>query len=115
MTEIIVALIGGLFTGVIGNFLGAWLQRKKTAAEANKSTAEANDLIADTVQKLIEPLNARIEQLEARVKTLEGRSTRYLKRIAYLMDGIRVLIGQIESANQSPCWKPDEWKADEDQ
>lgn len=111
--DIIVALVGALF-GFLGVIVGGWMQRKKNNAEAEKSTADANEVITSTVIKLIDPLNKKIEELEARVKTLESRSARYLKRIISLMDGIRVLINQLERAKLTPEWQPDEWNADKD-
>jgi hypothetical protein len=112
-TEIIVALIG-LFSGIAGALLLSFFQHRKTDAEADKLTADANETVRITVMGLLDPLNKKISDLECRVRALEGRSTRYLKRIVYLMDGIRCLIVQLEDARLSPVWKPDDWKPDEE-
>lgn len=111
--DIIVALIGMIGVG-LGVLITAYFSRRKTKSEANKIEAEANEQIRETVMSLITPLNARIGQLEARVKKLESRVNRYMRRILYLMEGIRMLLVQIEDAHLTPVWQPDEWNPDDE-
>ncbi len=119
---IIVALIG-VVTGLGGSALGYFFLRPKTSAEAKRLTAEAgrieadtNQVIQDTIKRcLIDPLEKRVAELEKRVRKLENRAARYLARIAYLMDGIRRLIMQLEEAKLDPLWQPDEWEPDREE
>jgi uncharacterized protein HemX len=121
MSELIIAIIGAV-GGACGALIVGLFQRKKTKAETNKLNADAASVEADTneqirltVMSLIEPLQNRIKDLERRVDQLESRIARYLKRIVYLMDGIRCLIEQLENAGMHPVWRPDEWKPDEEE
>jgi hypothetical protein len=115
MSGVIIAVVGGLCSGVLGAIIVGLFQRRKTAADARKSEAEANEQIRITVMSLIDPLRNRISELEKRVSKLEGRAARYLKRIMYLMDGIRRLICQLEQAKLDPEWQPDDdWQPDQE-
>jgi hypothetical protein len=113
-SNIVVALIGGI-GGVLGALVVGLFQRRKTGAETNKLQADANEVIRTTVMALINPLKTRIVELERRVDFLEGRATRYLARIAYLMDGNCRLTEQLERNGIVPIWRPDEWRPDEDE
>lgn len=90
--DIIVALIS-LAAGLGGVYVGGWMQRRKTDAEAAKSAAEANDVVRETVMKLIEPLNKRIEQLESQVKVLTAENTKLRRWAERLICQVKELGG----------------------
>lgn len=95
----------------------------KTQAEAGKIRAEADKTQAETESKtlenafrLIDVLSNQLQLQEKRINDMERRQgrlettiRRYAARIEYLMQGIKVLLGQLESACIEPKWEPAEW------
>lgn len=68
------------------------------------------------------PLRAIIDELRNDIKArkerevlFEARNARYLKRIIYLTEGIRVLLEQIRRHRETPCWTPEDWDPDEEE
>ena len=121
-SSLFVTLIGGLVSGgAVAALIVNLFQRKKTKAETEKLNAEcnlveagANELVSKSLTALLLPLNNRIAELDNRVRKLETLNNRFLKRVAYLLDGIRQLICQIEDAKMKPAWQPDEWQPDQE-
>jgi hypothetical protein len=69
----------------------------------------------NALQTIINELIEDIKRRKEREKAFEARCARYLKRIAYLMSGIQVLLHQMKLAELKPCWEPDEWDQDEEE
>lgn len=72
-SNIIVAIIG-LVAGVVGASIPAYIQRRKTSAEAQNTEADCNEQIRATVMMLIEPLKTRIFDLECEVAALKAEN-----------------------------------------
>ena len=128
--HIITAILSAACSGGIIVYLFEWRERKRQAgATAKKINAEANSIQAgadnQTLEgafKLIETLTNQLklqekkgEAMEVRMLRLERIGNRALNRIAYLMDGIRKLISQIERHNERPEWQPCEWQPEEEE
>lgn len=62
---------------------------------------------------IIEELRTDIGKRKEREVLFEARHSHYLKRIAYLTNGIRVLLEQIKRHNEPPCWEPVDWDPDD--
>jgi len=97
----IVSIAAVIITGLVW-----WTSRKNSKAAAKKDDVDA-------LRGILDELRIDIADRKLREKAFEARCLKYLNRIAYLMDGIRVLLNQIEQARETPCWKPDEWDPDE--
>lgn len=104
-------------------------QRKLTAeakhleASAKHQKAEADEHTLDGAFKLLERVQGRLDQTEKKMADLECTNARYkimidrtLKRIAYLMQGIKVLLEQLQANRLEPAWRPDDdWRLEEDE
>lgn len=74
----VAAVLGG---GTLGTLASGWLNRRKTAADAQKTGAEAHKVEAEadatraaTVQGLIDMLHAELDRYGARVSNLEQQT-----------------------------------------
>lgn len=121
---VILAAIGSVG---LWEFLKAWheqrTRRKVTEAEALKTGAEARSILADASAKTLDgafdlighlndqmgELNSRVDKQDRKIGGLQRALQAYAERVAYLMNGISILMRQITEAKQAPCWKPDEW------
>jgi hypothetical protein len=94
--ELIIALVtGGI--GVIVSAIALILGRYNV-----------NDL-----RGIIAELKADNVERKKREEAYERRCARQLARIAYLTEGIRILIRQLDAANIKPCWSPEEWHSED--
>ena len=67
------------------------------------------------LRDIINELKKDIEARKERERLFEARNARYLKRIIYLTEGIRVLLEQIKRHRETPCWTPVDWDPDEEE
>jgi DNA repair ATPase RecN len=86
-------------------------------AEAEQACAKAESQTLENAFRLIRALSQQLQYQEERANRLERRVTRvestlrkYAARIEYLMEGIKILLGQLEKACIEPEWKPSEWE-----
>jgi len=98
MENIIVAVIG-LVAGVVGAYLTAYFQRRKTSAEAEHTEADTNEQVRATVMMLIEPLKTRIFDLECEVAALKAEN-------AELKEWAEMLVRQVRGAGLKPVAMP---------
>lgn len=98
-------------------------EAKHLEASAKHQTAEADEHTLDGAFKLLERVQGRLDQAEKKLIDLERVNARYkimidraLKRIAYLMHGIKVLLEQLQANQLEPAWKPDdEWRLEDEE
>jgi len=90
-------------------------------ATAKHQQAEAAEHTLEGAFKLLEKLDGRLIDNEKKISDLECSNARFkilidkaLKRIAYLMNGIKCLLEQLEENRLKPVWQPDDWKLEED-
>lgn len=103
--NIIVAIVG-LFGVVSGGIITGLFLRKKNNADADKTASDA-------WRGFAEKMESRVTTLETKTDLQEKKITRLGQRILYLMQGIEILINQIQDKGDTPCWQPDEWKLEE--
>jgi predicted nuclease with TOPRIM domain len=101
LIELFATLTAGIFGG---SFAVAWLNRRKTAAEANKVTVEAESVeikghleTIDRILKFNQDLLQRVEKLEAMVEEGDRREQNLEARVGELASKI----GQLENENAS--------------
>ena len=112
---IIIAIITGVLT-LIGAFLMALPgikafrnQQKKDKAEAVKTEAEAtkiySDLLRESIQSEVEK-SEKFSMLQERLDTIEHEFRELINVVCAWVDGIDLLVHQIESKQDTPVWKP---------
>lgn len=101
-TEVVVALI----TGTIGFITGV-----AAIAFGWFNVRDLREIIAAQRQR-IDDLEKEVRERKARELISDARISRYLKRIAYLTEGIRTLLEQIRRHKEPPCWSPVDWDPD---
>lgn len=114
---VIVAVISAIgLDRLVVYLFEARARRRKAEAEADAAEAEATNRTLDGAFRLIDVLTKQIEaqdceiaQVKTRVSRVEQLHRAALKRIEYLMDGIKRLLSQINDLGHEPVWTPDEW------
>lgn len=103
-----------------GGAISAVVSISKSKKENAKLGAERDNLVTQSVTHLLEPLNSRIEDLEKLVETLnicDDENKIKIQRLELrvkelqinnnqLINGINILVNQIEMKGDSPFWKP---------
>ena len=102
---IIIAIIG-LLGVVSGGIITGLFLHKKNNADADKTASDAWRGFAEKMEQ-------RVTTLETKTDVQEKKITRLGQRIIFLMQGIEILIEQIQAKGESPCWQPDDWTLDE--
>lgn len=111
--SIIVAIIAGVASGLLAPTIQAWLNRRKTGGEANLLTAQTARTWQDVYNEQqidIDQLRDKLREMKAEIEQMETRLEKMKLRIQRLLQGIALLIGQIEALEHEPVWRP----ADED-
>lgn len=122
----VITAAGGVagFSGLISVLLYLRPTRRKINAEARQIEAAAEneqsqvaDRTLDGAFKLIGKLETRLEQTEWKLASIEAENQKFkelaeraLRRITYLMHGIKLLVEQLKKNLLEPVWEPDEWK-----
>lgn len=118
----IIGSIGGLAGAAtaISMLIQARANRRRIDAEASQLEAAASEKISGSAISLMSRYEERLAEVENDLKTVKDENTRFrrllnaaLKRIEALMDGIKLLIGQLECNHIQPAWRPDDWKLDD--
>ena len=130
---IAVAILGGGL-GTIGTFFTIRSINKKTSAEAKQIDEQTKQqLPAQTANVLIDGAGDLVERYQVlldvyqknndqklavyhnEVCELKKTIQRYGSRIAYLMNGIQMLLEQMQKDGIVPCWTPNDWKPEIDE
>lgn len=118
----IIGITGGLAGAAtaVSMLIQARANRRRIEAEASQFEAGALGKISDSAISLMGKYESRLAEVENDLKMMKEENYRFkrllnsaVKRIEALMDGIKLLIEQLEGNHIQPAWRPDDWKLDD--